>query len=169
MSLKHNKLPYVALIILFFLIASGIGTAASKEIQYSETYYNELGLSAFNEGFYDLLPRGEKAAANLRFEQAVTFFEKAIEIDGDFTEAHRNLARVYFVRKEYTLAVEEYKKVVALDPGDPDTRLAIASAYVKLGMNDEAIEQLTAAKNQSDDPAVIEKLDRLIEGIHGTN
>ncbi len=169
MSLKYTKLPSMIFIILVFFIASGIGTAASKDIQYSETYYNELGLSAFNKGFYDLLPRGEKGAADLCFEQAVTFFEKAIEIDGDFTEAHRNLARVYFIRKEYTLAVEEYKKVIALDPGDPDARLAIASAYVKLGMNDEAIEQLTAAKNQSDDPAVIEKLDRLIEGIHDTN
>jgi len=169
MPLKKSTLPPVILILLAFFIYSGGNGAISKEIQFSAQYYNDQGLSSFNEGFYDLLPRGEKEAADLCFRHAITFFEKAIEIDADFTEAHRNLARVYFVRKEYTPAVEEYKKVVALAPYDMDARLAIASAYTKLGMNDEAVEQLTAAKNFSDDPAVIEKLDRLIEGIDGTD
>jgi len=169
MPLKESTFPPVILILLAFFICSGSNGAISKEIQFSAQYYNDQGLSSFNEGFYNLLPTGKKEEAARCFEDAITSFKKALKINHDLVEAHRNLARVYYVRKEYAPAVEEYKKVVALAPYDMNARLAMASAYTKLGMNDEAVEQLTAAKEMSDDPAVIEKLDRLIEGIDGTN
>jgi len=138
MPLKQPKLLASILIILALFIFSGCGIATSKEIQFGETYYNDQGFSSFNEGFYNLLPTGKKEEAILHFKDAVESFKKALEINSDFTDARRNLARVYFIRKEYARSVEEYKKVVDLVPGDLDARLAIASAYVKLGRHDEA-------------------------------
>ena len=166
MSLKQIKLLAPIFIILAICISSGGNIATSKEIQFSENYYNDQGLSSFNEGFYNLLPTGKKEEAAIHFEDAVESFKKAIEINSDFTEARRNLARVYFVRKEYARAIEEYKKVVALAPHGMDARLAIVSAYVKLGMHDEAILQLKAARDMNDDPIIIDKLNALIERIN---
>jgi tetratricopeptide (TPR) repeat protein len=167
MPLKQLKLLASIVIILAFFISSGCGIAKSEEIQFSENYYNEQGLSSFNEGFYNLLPAGKKEEAALQFQDAIAFFKKALEINSDFTEARHNLARVYFIRKEYAQAVEEYKKVVDLAPEDMDARLAIASACVKLGRRDEAIEQLKMARDMNDDSIIIDKLNTLIESING--
>ncbi|MCD6485967.1 MAG: tetratricopeptide repeat protein [Syntrophobacterales bacterium] len=167
MSLKHFKLLVSIIISLALFISSGGDIATSKEIQFSANYYNDQGLSSFNKGFYNLLPKRKKEEAAIHFENAARSFKKALEINGDFTEARRNLARVYFIRKEYARAVEEYKKVVALDPYDMNARLAIASAYVKLGMHEEAIAQLRTARDMNDDPVIIDKLNTLMESIDG--
>lgn len=167
MPLKKLKLLASILIILALFISYGRGIATAEERQFSENYYNEQGLSSFNEGFYNLLPTGKKEEAAIKFEDAVGFFKKALEVNGDFTEARHNLARVYFIRKEYAQAVEEYKKVVDLAPDNMDARLAIASAYAKMGRHDEAIEQLKMARDMNDNPIIIDKLDRLIESING--
>jgi len=160
---QQIKLLAFTAIILALFISPVCGITLSEE---TESYYNERGLSSFNEGFYKLLPRGMKEAAAIEFEDAIGFFKKALEIKGDFTEARRNLARVYCIREDYARAVEEYKKVVNRTPDDMDARLAMASAYAKMGRPDEAIEELTIARDMNDNPIVIDKLDRLIESIN---
>ncbi|MBN2372823.1 tetratricopeptide repeat protein [bacterium] len=138
---------------------------ASQGIAKDEAYYNETGLGYFNKGFYELMPRGKREEASQLFEQAIAAFKEAISLNENYVEAHRNLARVFYVQKRFSEAAESYKKVAELTPNDIDTYLKIASAYTKLNNHSEAIEQLEKAKGLAIDQTVIDKLDNYIKKI----
>ncbi|MEA3487250.1 MAG: hypothetical protein U9R20_06300 [Thermodesulfobacteriota bacterium] len=57
---KQLRLLTSSLIIPALFISFGCDIAISQEIQFNENYYNEQGLSSFNEDFYNLPPIGNK-------------------------------------------------------------------------------------------------------------
>jgi tetratricopeptide (TPR) repeat protein len=139
--------------------------SVSQEITQDEAYYNERGLSYFKEGFYTLLPRGMKEEASQCLEQAITAFKAAIAINDTYVDAHRNLARVYYVQRRYSEAAEEYKRVTELIPYDIDVYVKLASAYVKLKQYSEAIEQLEKAKTFTAEKIMIDRLNDFIQRL----
>lgn len=148
-----------------FLIFSNHEQCASQGITQDEAYYNEIGLSHFNKGFYKLMPKGKEDEASQLFEQAITAFKDAIAINETYVKAHRNLARVYYVQERFSEAAEAYKKVIELIPHDIDVYLKIASAYAKLQKYSEAIEQLEKAKTISSEETIINRLNDFIKRL----
>lgn len=128
-------------------------------------YHVERGNDYFNKGFYEALPKKKEDEASHHFEQAVSEFQKAIALDKDSVEAHRKLARVYYVQKRYLESAREYRKVTDLMPSDIDAYVLTALAYTRVKQYEQAIERLTAAKGVTDDKAVLEKLDDYITRI----
>jgi tetratricopeptide (TPR) repeat protein len=132
---------------------------------HDEVHYNEMGLRYFNEAFYELTPIGRNQEAWQRYEQAIAAYKQAITLDNSYVDAHRNLARVYYVQKRFSEAAQVYKKVTELTPGDIDAYVKLASAYAQLHMYSEAIEQLERAKMFTTDEIVVRRLNNFIKKI----
>ena len=128
-------------------------------------YHNQQGMEYFKKGFYDHTPKHQDAEAEKNYEFAVKEFSAAISKDPSSAEAHRNLARVYHVQKNFAGAAEEYKRVTELDSGDLDAYVNCALACVELKRFDEAIQLLKDAKDQTSDPKVLETLDSYIAKV----
>ena len=112
-----------------------------------------------------MTPKHKKEEASKEYGLAIQEYNKALVINPDYAEAHRNLARVYYVQKKYLKAAKHYKKLTSLDPYDIDSYLYTASAYEKAQKYDEAIAELEIAKEKTTDPQIIEKLNSFIEKI----
>jgi tetratricopeptide (TPR) repeat protein len=126
---------------------------------------NQQGLTHFKRGYYEMIPRGRKAEAQQEMARAEQAFIRAIEIDPDFTDAHRNLARLYYLQKKYDQAAIEYSHVLRLDPGDIDTYVQMAVVETELGNFEEAVNHLEAAKKETEDEQVVQKLNNYIQKI----
>jgi tetratricopeptide (TPR) repeat protein len=127
--------------------------------------HNRQGMEYFKKGYYDHAPRNQAAEAERNYGLAVKEFKAAISSDFSSAEAHRNLARVYYVQKNFDGAAEEYKRVAELAPGDLDAYVNLALALIELKRSAEAIRVLESAKDHTCDPKALETLDSYIEKV----
>ena len=123
---------------------------------------NQQGLDHFKRGYYDLAPKGRTAEAEQELKLAEEAFKKAAEADKDFLDAHRNLARLYELQKNYLHAAMEYAEVIRLDPENIDAYAHMALVQLELGRADEAVRYLEAAKARTNDARTIQQLDNYI-------
>ena len=156
--------------VFFFLaillpVSTLVGTGAAQPPDLDAISANQQGLAHFKHGFYDLTPHGRRAEAGDAFARAEKAFLRAVEIDDDFVDAHRNLARLYFVQEKFEQARAQYVRVLRLDPRDLDTYVQIALVHTELGNFQEAIQSLEAARRQTGDAEIIRKLDGYIQKI----
>ncbi len=128
-------------------------------------FHNRQGMEYFKKGFYDHTPKTQAAEAERNYGLAIREFKAAISRDDTHTKAHRNLARVYYVQKNYDGAAQEYKRVTELAPKDLDAYVNLALALIELNRPAEAILALENAKSQTCDPAALEKLDSYIAKV----
>ena len=128
-------------------------------------YHNQQGMEYFKKGFYDHAPKNQVAESEQNYGFAIKEFRAAISRDPSYTEAHRNLARVYYVQKNFDGAAQEYKRVTELAPNDLDAYVNLALALVELKRLDEAIQTLENAKQQTSDAKVLDTLDTYIAKV----
>lgn len=156
-------LAVAAVSVFFLLFAREQGVC--QEITHDEVYYNEQGLSCFNQGYYTLLPRGSAEEADQMLEQAIAAFRQAIALKETYADAHRNLARVYYVQKRFPEATEEYKRLIELTPDDIDVYVKLASAYAEMDKYPEAVDVLEKAKKIEPDERVVDQLNEFIQRL----
>ena len=130
-----------------------------------EAVHNRQGLDHFNEGFYQRLPKGQAREADRVFDLAAAEFRNAIALNPGFTEAHRNLARLYYVRGQYAEAAAAYRNVTRLAPRDVDAYVQTALACTELSLFGEAVRQLEIAKTRTDDREAVRRLEGYIQKI----
>jgi tetratricopeptide (TPR) repeat protein len=128
-------------------------------------YHNQRGVEYFKKGFYDHAPKNQVAESEMNYGLAIKEFQAAISRDSSYTDAHRNLARVYYVQKNFDGAAEEYKRVTELAPSDLDAYVNLALALIELKRPDEAIQALENAKQQTSDPKALDTLDTYIAKV----
>jgi tetratricopeptide (TPR) repeat protein len=90
----------------------------------------------------------QRAVALLGLErsgEAESDFKKVIQLQPDFARAHRGLGRVLLDRGLTQEAKEEFEHAIDLDAKIEGVRTYYASALIKLGLPDRAIEQLKTA------------------------
>jgi tetratricopeptide (TPR) repeat protein len=92
--------------------------------------YNNLGI--------ELARRGE-------FEQAVTQYNKSLDLHSDYAEAHYNLATALLERGESGRALTEGNIAVQLQPNDPDAHIALGNARLAGGDLDQAMIEYARA------------------------
>jgi len=155
----------------FFLLLSAMmpSPAAESGQSVKESDHNGKGLQYYNDAFYRHLPNGNKQEADRLFDLAVTEFKDAIASNPRNAAAYRNLARVYFVKKDFLQAADAFKSVTMLEPSDIDAYLQLAVSYTHIDKFAEAIRTLELAKMKTDDPRVIGKLDEYIRKIRERN
>ncbi len=96
-------------------------------------------------------PRGVEAPFEMgrlltkmkRHREAILSYQKAIERNPDFPDAHFNLGYLYFRKKAYVLAAEEFEAVVKLKPRYlKDAHLNLGLSYLKMGEKKKALGAL---------------------------
>jgi tetratricopeptide (TPR) repeat protein len=130
-------------------------------------FHNQQGMEYFKKGFYDHAPKNQAGEAERNYGLAVKEFKSAIAGDFSNAEAHRNLARVYYVQKNFAGAAEEYQRVAELAPNDLDAYVNLALALIELKRPEEAIQALEDAKGQTSDSKALETLDSYIAKVRG--
>jgi tetratricopeptide (TPR) repeat protein len=161
--MKKNGMTALGILITLVLAPITVLRGGGME---DEAFFNDKGLGHYNRAYYEFLAAGKREQAEEEFEKAVLAFQEAIGINDRFVAAHRNLGRVYTVQKKDGAALDEYRKVVDLEPENLENYLPLASALERLGRLDEARQVLTQAKALSRDSRVWEVLDRLINTLN---
>lgn len=93
-----------------------------------------------NSQVYEYL-RGTLSKADGEFEQAITHFRNALEIDPGYGPAYRGLAEVYERQGEEERAVATYKKAISRNPDSWEGYRDLGKYYVDRGRYESAIDQ----------------------------
>jgi len=167
MIMVRRVLVFGCALSVFFasFICIAQGQALSQEIAQDEVFYNEQGLSFFNQGYYTSLPQGRPQEAQQLFEQAIAAFKQSIAINETYADAHRNLARVYYVQKRFADAAQEYERLIELMPEDIDMYVKLATAHANQEKYPEAIDVLERAKEVADDERVVILLNEFLQRL----
>lgn len=160
-----ERLPALFVCLLMLVFLSVPGAFGQNRDMGEANKHNRQGMEYYEKGFYDHAPKNQAVEAERNYGLAIREFRNAISKDPSNTEAHQNLARVFFVQKNFQRAAEHYRRVTELTPGDLDAYVHLALTLIELQRLDEAIQALENAKQQSPDPKVLEKLDTYISKI----
>ncbi|MES2425949.1 MAG: OmpA family protein [Bacteroidota bacterium] len=93
-------------ILLFFLPFLFTATAFSQQVTYSTN--NQEAIKNF--------ALANQSIDEHQYDEASQFLQKAINADGKFIEAHAQLGDVRHLQRNNKEAIEEFKKVIALNP-----------------------------------------------------
>ena len=124
-------------------------------------------------GLFDFLKPKETAAKYLKsgiskhntqdYDGALKDFIKATELDGDCVEAYFNKAKIYFILKNYILALVNLKIVIDLDPKNIDAYYNRGIVNLNLNFFDCAIDDFTIViQHLPNDKAAIDFLEKSI-------
>jgi tetratricopeptide (TPR) repeat protein len=165
--MPKKKFLLLSLMFTVFILSAPVMNAGveAQEVNKGERSYIERGMGYFNKGYYDEIPKGKALEASQSLDRAIEEFKQAILVNKDSVQAHRNLARAYYVQKRYLEAALQYRKVTDLNPSDINTYVLTALAYTRVQKFAEAIEQLKTARTFTSDETVIQKLDDYIHKI----
>jgi len=75
-----------------------------------------------------------------RVDEAIEFYQKALELEPNYFVAHHSLARAYIEKEMYQQAIEELEKAMALGGRDSLSLGVLAHAYGKAGQRQEALK-----------------------------
>ncbi|WP_170328997.1 adenylate/guanylate cyclase domain-containing protein [Ruegeria arenilitoris] len=78
-------------------------------------------------------------------DQALTFAQRAIELDPTDARGFGELGYVHLYRKEHDAALQSYRRALALNPNDADMHSDYADALAHYGDNEAAISHLQQA------------------------
>jgi len=160
-----RRFPAIIVVSMTLVFLSFAGAFCQDLNTGNARLHNQKGMEYFKKGFYDHAPKNQAEEAKVNYGLAVKEFKAAIFRDFSYSEAHRNLARVYYVQKNFDGAAEEYARVIELAPGDLDAYVNLALALIELKRPAEAIQALVNAKGHTSDPKALEMLDSYIAKI----
>lgn len=89
----------------------------------------------------ELYSRGVLAENKKQYDAAITFFDKAIELNPTYADAYLELGSVYYAVGNFDKQLEMYQKAALYAPRDFDILYYLATAYEDKGMYDQAIAQ----------------------------
>ena len=97
------------------------------------------------------LQGGEKYFKAGRYQEAIIEFRRSVQIDSKFAEAHYQLGRAYLAVRNLELAYRETASAVALDPGNSDVQLQLATlliAFRQYGQAEAAAKTVLRVKSR---------------------
>ena len=115
---------------------------------------NALQLTPENSG-PSILQLGLLAASQELAEEALTYFERAVELMPEDARAHFRLGEALQYLREMSAAEEVLRTSIMLNPELPETRLQLGMLYLETSRNDAAFAELTKAAALAPDNATI--------------
>lgn len=162
-------LRLLPLVLVFAILlaspAAGQNRPPAQNAGASQSALLKQGISHFEKAFYELTPKNRRAEADAEFDQAVAALEAELGVNPASADAHRYLARIDAVRKDFPKAAAHYDRVSELEPFNVDACVLAALAYLDAKNPTEARLRLVAAKDRSLDAAVLARLDEYIAKV----
>ena len=97
---------------------------------------------AFAQTAEEWFLQGNALSRQGRFEEAVEFYQRSIELNADIPVAHYNMGIALKNLHRYEEAALAFEKVVQLEPGNLDAQLSLGNAYNYLERWEDAIASL---------------------------
>lgn len=133
--MKTVLLSLVAVLVLLYSTVHLIASNLEVDVKQAET------TSTAGEAD-EWLAKGNTAYEAKNYDEAITCYKKATELDPAFASAYYNLGIIYAAKGLLDEAVSAYKKVLTINPDYYAARNNLATAYITIGMFDEAITEL---------------------------
>jgi tetratricopeptide (TPR) repeat protein len=89
--------------------------------------------------------KGQAAAAEQHYEQAIAEFREVLKLDANSIEARSNLGLMYYLLGQYETAILELSKVTQRSSGILPAQLFLGISYLRIGRADRALEPLRLA------------------------
>jgi tetratricopeptide (TPR) repeat protein len=109
-----------------------LNAIAAKAARYPDNPY------VLNEYANQLLQKG-------RLDDAVAFFNKAVSLNPEFTQAWNNLGVAYQARSEFSKATKAYKTALALSPNYAQVHYNLGANFDAMGKYKKAIRSYQTA------------------------
>lgn len=102
------------------------------------TYLDKcLAWQGYSSYAYNL--RGDAFRLQGNEAAAIGAYKKAIEITPENLAPYANLAAIYESRKEFDMALDQYKTILSVNPNSEQTLLKVADIYLETGKYNEAM------------------------------
>ncbi len=105
-----NKLFKLTILILMFISWSSIPVLAKQEISDENM---RQSVTAYKKGVQLLKIKN--------YDDAIIYFQKALEYNPKLSDAYYNIAQIYIAKKDYDEAYNNYTKAIAINPKDYDS------------------------------------------------
>ena len=93
------------------------------------------------------------------YDEAIEILNAAVKIDAKFVPAYNQMGLIFFESDRKDESVVVFKKAMAIDPENLQTRLGLGETYSMLTRNDLAVVQfLMAAEIKKNDPEILFKI-----------
>ncbi len=90
------------------------------------------------------------------YDEAIEILNAAVKIDPDFLPAYNQMGLIFFEADKKNESVDAFKKAIAIDPENLNSRLGLGKTYSMITRNDLAVEQyLKAADLKKNDPEIL--------------
>jgi Flp pilus assembly protein TadD len=89
---------------------------------------------------------GRIALRQGRREEAITLFQRAVQVAPQFSEAYDLLGSTYFAQRDYAQAARYFQRAVGVNPYDLNAHFYLGTCLMKLGNFRQAAEQFHAAR-----------------------
>ncbi|MBW7992521.1 MAG: tetratricopeptide repeat protein [Planctomycetes bacterium] len=93
----------------------------------------------------DYYNQGTEYADKGQYDQAISEFTKAIEIDPMYAPAYHNRGFTYADQHQYDKAITDLTKAIEINPKNAAAYYGLGQAYCKKGQYDQAISEFTKA------------------------
>lgn len=103
---------------------------------------------------YSWFSKGNKAYNDKKYEEAIEYYSKAIEINENFTEAYFSKCAAYINLQKFYNAIEDYKKILELNPNYTDAYYSLIQAYIEVDDVDKAWETLNEFIKKEPNPYI---------------
>jgi tetratricopeptide (TPR) repeat protein len=107
------------------------GCRKSKQLGLSRTRSNDLGL---------------KLTEKNKLDQAELYFKKAIEINNTSSMCYSALGYLYYLRRQYETAIQDFRRALQLDPNNAGAHNNLGYTLSEIGVNlNEAVRECRKA------------------------
>ncbi len=93
------------------------------------------------------LKRGLAYAKKGQYDQAISDFTKALEINPRYAYAYNNRGLTYWNKGQYDQAISDFTKALEINPRDADAYVNRGVAYMSIGQYDKAWEDVDKAQD----------------------
>jgi Tetratricopeptide repeat. len=128
-------------------------------------YFAEANGKESTQSAGKLRSLGEQAMSELRFDDAVSYYTQAIELEPTNAGNYYKLYRVHNRMKNYVSALKDITQACEVDPQQAEYRFYKAKLLVALGRCDDALEHYKVIRGQFDSSEVA-KRDEFKDSYH---
>jgi len=138
---------------------------AEVEVNFADfSFYADWNWSAGEAGFrraYESDPGSEEVVAHYsfclralgRFDEAIEVLERALRLDPYSRELNNSLVNTFLESHQYYRAIEQYQKMIEMEPQDAGNYSRLGRVFEELGRIDEALEAYLQSRSLAGDGA----------------
>ena len=133
-----NKQTMKNTIKILFILLIGTSTVFAQKVETEPRYVTKKTMTGDAEKYY---VKAQHLGMQNKYEEAIKYYNKALEVAPDFIDAHLYIADAYYAMEQFETAEQWFEKVLLIDE-KYDTRViyVLGALEYRLDKFDEAVE-----------------------------